>query len=91
MKRVSHVMAVHLVTAAFTGAAAALIDALRGAGEDDDDKDFYEKWVAYAGQGFLDNANPLGLLPGVRDLLSLAQGYDVSRMDMAGFADLQIR
>lgn len=88
VKRVSHVMAVHLVTAAFTGAAAALIDALRGAGEDDDDKDFYEKWVAYAGQGFLDNANPLGLLPGVRDLLSLAQGYDVSRMDMAGFADL---
>lgn len=87
-KRISRVTATHLATAAMTGAAAALIDALRGGGEDDDDKDFFEKWLSYAGQGFLDNANPAGLLPGVRDVLSLAQGYDVSRMDMAGFADL---
>ncbi|WP_251616090.1 hypothetical protein [Senimuribacter intestinalis] len=88
VKRGSRVLTTHLVTAAMTGAAAALIDALRGGGEDDDDKEFFEKWLSYAGQGFLDNANPAGLLPGVRDVLSLAQGYDVSRMDMAGFADL---
>lgn len=88
IKRVSRVTTTHLVTAAFTGAAAALIDALRGSGEDDDDKDFLENWLSYAGQGFVDNANPINLLPGLRDLTSLIQGYDVSRMDMAGMADL---
>lgn len=88
IKRVSRVTTTHLVTAAFTGAAAALIDALRGSGEDDDDKDFLENWLSYVGQGFVDNANPINLLPGLRDLTSLIQGYDVSRMDMAGMADL---
>lgn len=87
-KRVSRVMATHLITAAMTGAASALIDALRGGGEDDDDKEFLEKWASYAGEGFFDNAVPAGLLPMVRDVSSLLQGYDVARMDMAGFSDL---
>lgn len=87
-KRVSRVTATHLITAAFTGAAAALIDALRGAGDDDDDKDFLDNWLSYSGQGFVDNASPINLLPGLRDVVSLLQGYDISRMDMAGMADL---
>lgn len=35
-----------------------------------------------------DNMNPIGQFPFAKDILSLAQGYDVSRPDMEVFADL---
>nr|DAH52085.1 MAG TPA: hypothetical protein [Caudoviricetes sp.] len=35
-----------------------------------------------------DNMNPIGQIPFVKDILSLAQGYDVSRPDMEIFSDL---
>lgn len=35
-----------------------------------------------------DNINPIGQIPFVKDILSLAQGYDVSRPDMEIFSDL---
>ena len=34
------------------------------------------------------NLNPLGQIPFVKDILSIAQGYDVSRPDMETFSDL---
>lgn len=87
-KRMTRVLSTYLITAASTAAAAAVIDALRGAGDDDDDKTLYERWISYSGKNFVDNANPINMLPGLRDIYSLAQGYDVGRMDMAGFTDL---
>ena len=35
-----------------------------------------------------DNMNPIGQIPFTKDILSLAQGYDVSRPDMEVFADM---
>ena len=35
-----------------------------------------------------DNMNPIGQIPFAKDILSLAQGYDVSRPDMEVFADM---
>lgn len=35
-----------------------------------------------------DNMNPIGQFPFAKDILSLAQGYDVSRPDMEVFADM---
>lgn len=36
---------------------------------------------------FISNVNPLANLPIMRDLMSILQGYDVTRMDMATFQD----
>jgi len=77
------------------------VDALR---DDDDELSFWEKMLAQFfgkgedGEGWftthmlkgnLGSAfNPLQYIPYVKDVVSIFQGYDVSRMDMEGFANL---
>ncbi len=84
-----------LATAAVMNAAAqSIIDAFR---DDDREQDYWEKWLeAFVGVGadektaamrYLNSNvgsafNPLGYLPYAKDVWSLIQGYDVSRMDM---------
>lgn len=45
---------------------------------------FGENWV----ENFLDNYNPIGYIPFLKDGLSVFQGYDVARMDMEVFSDI---
>lgn len=86
--RVARVTSVYIANAVAVSMAAALIDALRARGGDDEDKDYLERWQNYILENFKDNANPANLLPLLRDVSSMAQGYEVSRMDMDGIADL---
>ena len=60
-------------------------------GEEDDEENeekltFMERWLKH----FADNlANePLGYIPYAKDIVSMAQGYDIKRMDTQGFSDL---
>ena len=55
---------------------------------DDDDETYAEKYGKAALEDFLDNFNPLTYIPFAKDIVSLCQGYDVSRMDMDLFEDL---
>lgn len=55
---------------------------------DDDDETYAEKYGKAALEDFLDNINPLTYIPFAKDIVSLFQGYDVSRMDMDLFEDL---
>ena len=65
--------------------AAALPDAFR---DDDPDKQWWEKYLSAAGENTLDNLNPLNMIPYVRDVKSLVEGYRLTRQEMAGFADI---
>jgi len=56
--------------------------------DDDDEKTYWEKFIAKGWTGGLDDINPLRMIPIARDLMSVADGYDVDRTDISVFADL---
>lgn len=76
--RVARAFLVYASTGLLTAAAAALVDAIR---DDDADKEWAEKYLDALGSNTADNLNPMGLLPGVKDVLSLLEGYEPSRLD----------
>lgn len=47
-------------------------------------KRFSDAWV----ENFLENFDPVGYLPYLKDIESILQGYDASRSDMEGIADI---
>lgn len=65
--------------------AASLIYALR---DDDEDETYGEKYVSTLVMEVADGFNPLGYLPVARDVVSLMQGYEVERTDMALIGNL---
>lgn len=78
---------VYIVNALTVSAAAAVADALRGkvVGDDDDDDDL---WLQNFISNAIQNLNPLGLLPVVKDLVSAAEGWSVKNMALEGWAGL---
>ena len=77
-----------LASSAATAAAAAILDAARGAGEEDDDKGFWGRYREATVENFTDQINPAGWNPYLKDFLSLFQGYEAKRTDMAPVADV---
>lgn len=47
-----------------------------------DEEIFLDYWNSFWDGNLQANFNPLGYIPYIKDILSIAQGYDVSRMDM---------
>lgn len=47
-----------------------------------DEESFLDYWNSFWDGNLEANFNPMGYLPYFKDMLSIAQGYDVSRMDM---------
>ena len=62
-----------------------IITAMR---DDDDEESYLEKYVEAFVGNTKDNANPFTYIPFVKDIVSIFEGYDVERMDMALFSDL---
>ena len=60
---------------------ASIIDAIRHR-DDDDDKDFWDRYLSEAGQNLLDGLNPLNLIPIGKDIMSMIDGYSPSRLDL---------
>ena len=50
--------------------------------DDDEDRDFAEKYVAKFIPELVDSLNPLTMIPLVKDLYSYIQGYDINRDDV---------
>lgn len=65
-----------------------LVSLVRAMRDDDEDETFTEKYVESLVSELLDGINPATYLPIVKDIWSIAQGYDVERTDMSLFADL---
>ena len=55
---------------------------------DDDDKTYFEKYLAELIPNLIDNANPVNQIAFVKDVISIFQGYDVTRADMSVISDL---
>jgi len=98
-KRLARTVTTFFAAAAVNAAVQSMIDALR---DDEKERDYWERFFeAYTGigkDGFsvkdavfgnLGSAvNPAGMIPYVRDALSITEGYDVARMDMESVADV---
>jgi hypothetical protein len=78
-KKIARVTASYLVTLCCASLAGGLVDAMR---DDDDEDEFLEKLLSNAGENAVSDA--LGMLPVVKDAVSIYKGYNVGRMDMQG-------
>lgn len=56
--------------------------------DDDDDKSYLEKYAKSLTENFAQEINPLNLIPFVKDIVSIWQGYDIERADVTMFDDL---
>ena len=65
-----------------------LVAFVYAARDDDEDETYAEKYLGSLTAELMDGFNPLTYLPFVKDLWSLAQGFDVERSDVSLFADL---
>lgn len=65
--------------------AVSLIYAMR---DDDEDKTYEEKYLSTLAMEVADGFNPASYLPVARDIVSLMQGYEVERTDMALIGNL---
>lgn len=77
-----------LISTVATAAAAALAKAGR---DKDEDETWLEKYLASINSnlyGWSGSLNPLTMLPGFRDLMSLMDGFDIERSDMSLYADI---
>ena len=77
-------------TAATVGAISAsiilnsiLVALVYAARDDDEDETYTEKYIGSVTSELLDGFNPLTYVPFVKDIWSIAQGYDVERSDMS--------
>ena len=56
--------------------------------DDDEDETYAEKYIGTLTEELIDSFNPLTLIPFVKDIVSIVQGYDVERSDMAVITDI---
>lgn len=56
--------------------------------DDDDEKTYLEKYLGSLSGSIVDSLNPGNYIPFVRDIISIVQGYEVERSDMAVISDL---
>lgn len=56
--------------------------------DDDEEKTYWEKYVTSFLSSVKDGINPLTYIPFIKDIVSIVQGYDVERSDMAVISDL---
>ena len=66
--------------------AASMIYALR---DDDEDESYLEKFAESLSGKLKDEINPINMLPIMRDLMSIMDGWDVERTDISVFKDLK--
>ena len=65
-----------------------LVSLVYAARDDDEDETYAEKYIGSLTTELIDGFIPLTYLPYVKDIWSMAQGYDVERSDMALLSDL---
>ncbi len=56
--------------------------------DDDEEKTYWEKYLGTLTGEVFDSLNPLTYIPFIKDIVSIVQGYDVERSDMAVISDL---
>ena len=88
-KHLARAVSAFVTATAFNALLKSLVTAARKDNPDDEDDKTYIEW--YAGEvvgNFFDDLNPIKLLPVLRDVFSLIEGYDVERSDMESISKL---
>lgn len=67
---------------------AALVSLVYAMRDDDEDETFLEKYLSRFTTEVIDGINPLTYIPFVKDIWSIAQGFDVERADMSLITDV---
>ena len=103
VKRASAALIAFTLSGTVNAAAAAIVDALRDDDKDEEYLDkWWQAFTGIQGDeetiqdllknlisgNMADNLNVMNLIPYLKDVISLLQGYDVERMDMSSIADL---
>lgn len=65
-----------------------LVSFVYAARDDDEDESYTEKYLGAFVSGIVDGVNPATYIPFLKDIVSIVQGYDVERSDMAVISDL---
>lgn len=89
VKHLARAVASFVTATALNALLKSLVTAARKDNPDDEDGKTYVEW--YAGEvvgNFFDDLNPIKLLPVLRDVFSLIEGYDVERSDMESISKL---
>ena len=84
-RKVARRAVVYGFTAIATAALASVVDAFR---DDEEEKDWAQKWIENWKANAIESINPISQIPYLKELSSLWQGFDSSRMDMAGVSTL---
>lgn len=84
-KEFAKAIGVFILTGAVNAIAQSFIDAIR---DEDKEKEYYEKYSISYKQNLIDNINPLNMVPYMKDLYSMWEGYSVNRTDMTAFNDI---
>ena len=56
--------------------------------DDDEDETYREKYLSSFVSGIVDGVNPMTYIPFLKNIVSIVQGYEVERSDMAVISDL---
>lgn len=78
IKRLGRVVTAYTATQVMNAAIVAVIDAARDL--EDDDKTFWDKYIENLKGNIVDNMNPISMIPFAKDIVSIFQGYDISRL-----------
>ena len=65
-----------------------LVSIVYAARDDDEDETYLEKYIGSMTSEVIDGLNPATYIPFIKDIWSIAQGYDVERLDMSVASDL---
>lgn len=96
-KALGRTVEVLLITNVVNALAQSVVDGLR---DDDDEKDYWERviaaftgdwedgWTAVLTGNAASSVNPMGYVPFAKDILSILQGYNVTRADADVMADM---
>lgn len=84
-KKATRIVASLVIASVINSLLQSIVTAARN---DDDDKTYFEKYLAELIPNFIDNANPVNQIAFVKDVVSIFQGYDVTRADMSVVSDL---
>lgn len=83
-KRLIRVYASCVMANVLAAAAKAIVMAFRDTGDDE----WWEKWFSSFSSDLLSTLNPLSIIPFVKDIFSVLDGYDVERMDMSAISGI---
>ena len=80
----------YVANAILVSAFAGIADMIRDDEDEDDEgnkRNLWDKYRDATAKNVVNNINPLGMIPYFKELSSMLQGYDVSRMEMASLSE----